>query len=196
MADQYLGKYRAILIFSCIYFVGLIILTCTSIPAAIDSGATFPGYIVAIIIIGLGTGGIKSNVSPLVAEQYRSRSPFVRTLKDGTRVIVTPQATYQKIFALFYWVSFTWHIGCVSPFGFFLTAMITGYQCWFFISHCYHTTGEKHWILACFLVANLHVHPLYPNSVAGSQTLCAKSTSWFCICGSWQAILYRHDQDT
>lgn len=105
MADQYLGKYRAILIFSCIYFVGLIILTCTSIPAAIDSGATFPGYIIAIIIIGLGTGGIKSNVSPLVAEQYRSRSPFVRTLKDGTRVIVTPQATYQKIFALFYWVS-------------------------------------------------------------------------------------------
>ncbi|KAI8137936.1 POT family-domain-containing protein [Fennellomyces sp. T-0311] len=103
IADQYLGKYRAILLFSCIYFLGLIILTCTSIPSAISSGATFPGYIVAIIIIGLGTGGIKSNVSPLVAEQYKSKAPFVRTLKDGTRVIVTPQATYQKIFNMFYW---------------------------------------------------------------------------------------------
>ncbi|KAI7848255.1 POT family-domain-containing protein [Circinella umbellata] len=103
IADQYLGKYRTILLFSIIYFVGLIILTCTSIPSAIASGAAFPGYIVAIIIIGLGTGGIKANVSPLVAEQYRSRTAFVKTLKNGDRVIVTPQATYQKIFNMFYW---------------------------------------------------------------------------------------------
>ncbi|KAI9497643.1 POT family-domain-containing protein [Zychaea mexicana] len=103
IADQYLGKYKTILYFSCIYFVGLIILTCTSIPTSIDSGGAFPGYIVAIIIIGLGTGGIKANVSPLVAEQYRSRSPYVKTLKNGNRVIVTPQATYQKIFNMFYW---------------------------------------------------------------------------------------------
>ncbi|KAG0167659.1 peptide transporter ptr2 [Apophysomyces sp. BC1034] len=103
IADQYWGKYRTILIFACIYMVGLIILTCSSIPMAIENGAAFPGYIVAIIIIGLGTGGIKSNVSPLVAEQYRSKTPFVRTLKNGKRVIVTPQATYQKIFNMFYW---------------------------------------------------------------------------------------------
>ncbi|KAI7864562.1 POT family-domain-containing protein [Spinellus fusiger] len=103
VADQYLGKYKTILLFSIIYFVGLVILTLTSIPSAIDSGASFPGFIVSIIIIGLGTGGIKSNVSPLVAEQYTSKSPFVRTLKNGKRVIVTPQATYQRIFNIFYW---------------------------------------------------------------------------------------------
>lgn len=71
---------------------------------AIASGASFPGYIVAIIIIGLGTGGIKANVSPLVAEQYRSKTPYIKTLKNGDRVIVSPQATYQKIFNYFYWV--------------------------------------------------------------------------------------------
>ncbi|KAG0169667.1 peptide transporter ptr2 [Apophysomyces sp. BC1034] len=103
VADQYLGKYRTIVLFACIYMVGLLILTLTSIPSAIASNATFPGFIVAIIIIGLGTGGIKANVSPLVAEQYRSKKPFVRTLKDGSRVIVTPQATYQKLFNMFYW---------------------------------------------------------------------------------------------
>lgn len=103
IADQYLGKYKTILLFSGIYMTGLIILTCTSIPPAISAGSSFPGYIVAIIIIGLGTGGIKSNVSPLVAEQYRSKTPFVRTLKSGERVIVTPQATYQTIFNMFYW---------------------------------------------------------------------------------------------
>ncbi|KAI8075499.1 POT family-domain-containing protein [Gilbertella persicaria] len=126
IADQYWGKYKTILVFSCIYFVGLLVLTLTSIPAAIDSGATFPGFIVAIIIIGFAAGGIKSNVSPLVAEQYVVKKPFIRTIKsktssrytadegdlptsgvapslNETRVIVSPQATYQKIFNMFYW---------------------------------------------------------------------------------------------
>lgn len=127
VADQYWGKYKTILIFACVYFVGLIILTLTSIPAAIASGATFPGFIVAIIIIGFATGGIKSNVSPLVAEQYKNTTPYVKTLtpktsskytadegdlpthtanasnKTETRVIVSPQATYQKLFNYFYW---------------------------------------------------------------------------------------------
>ncbi|CDS04124.1 hypothetical protein LRAMOSA07079 [Lichtheimia ramosa] len=103
IADQYLGKYKTIVVFAFIYLVGLVILVCTSIPMAIASGASFPGYIVAIIIIGLGTGGIKANVSPLVAEQYRSKTPYIKTLKNGDRVIVSPQATYQKIFNYFYW---------------------------------------------------------------------------------------------
>jgi POT family proton-dependent oligopeptide transporter len=103
VADQYLGKYKTILYFSILYFIGLIILTLTAIPPGIHSGAAFPGFIVAIIIIGLATGGIKSNVSPLVAEQYQSKGAYVKTLKNGKRVIVTPQATYQRIFNMFYW---------------------------------------------------------------------------------------------
>jgi POT family proton-dependent oligopeptide transporter len=103
VADQFWGKYKTILVFSIIYLIGLFILTLTSIPAGIASGAAFPGFIVAIIILGLATGGIKANVSPLVAEQYRSKSAYVKTLKNGNRVIVTPQATYQKIFNYFYW---------------------------------------------------------------------------------------------
>ncbi|KAI8099711.1 POT family-domain-containing protein [Halteromyces radiatus] len=103
IADKYWGKYKTILYFSIIYFIGLIILTLTSIPSSIQSGAAFPGFVVSIILIGFATGGIKSNVSPLVAEQYQSKNPFVKTLKSGERVIITPQATYQKIFNMFYW---------------------------------------------------------------------------------------------
>ncbi|RKP33683.1 hypothetical protein BJ085DRAFT_22442, partial [Dimargaris cristalligena] len=54
VADQYLGKVRAIIIFSLTYVVGLIILTCTSIPGAIRAGAALPGLIIAMIIIGVG----------------------------------------------------------------------------------------------------------------------------------------------
>ncbi|KAL0095080.1 POT family-domain-containing protein [Phycomyces blakesleeanus] len=103
VADQYLGKYRTILLFTSIYFIGVLILTLTSIPVAIENGAAYPGFIVSLVIIGFGTGGIKANVSPLVAEQYRSQKAYVKTLKNGRRVIVTPQATYQKIFNMFYW---------------------------------------------------------------------------------------------
>ncbi|KAI9304920.1 POT family-domain-containing protein [Cunninghamella echinulata] len=103
IADQYLGKYNTIVLFACIYFVGLIILTCSSIPPSIESGGAFPGFVVSLVIIGFGTGGIKSNVSPLVAEQYIQKSPFVKTLANGKKAIVTPQATYQKIFNMFYW---------------------------------------------------------------------------------------------
>ncbi|CDS13163.1 hypothetical protein LRAMOSA05341 [Lichtheimia ramosa] len=112
IADQYLGKYNTILVFAGIYMVGLVILTASSVPAAIENGAAFPAFIVALIIVGLGTGGIKANVSPLVAEQYTVQKPFVRTQKktnwlgmkqeETERVIVTPQATYQKLFNGFY----------------------------------------------------------------------------------------------
>lgn len=125
IADQYWGKYKTILVFACIYFLGLVILTASSIPAAISAGATFPCFIVSIIIIGFAAGGIKANVSPLVAEQYGNNRPFIKVLGqkvsskystdegDHTnhvdsndtvqRVIVSPQATYQKLFNMFYW---------------------------------------------------------------------------------------------
>ncbi|ORX54592.1 PTR2-domain-containing protein [Hesseltinella vesiculosa] len=111
IADQFLGKYKTIVYFALIYLVGLLILTLTSIPSAMASGASFPGFIVAIIIIGLGTGGIKSNVSPLVAEQYSAKSAYVKTQTNGKRVIVTPQATYQRLFSLFY---FSINVGSLS----------------------------------------------------------------------------------
>jgi dipeptide/tripeptide permease len=103
VADQYLGKYRTILLFGTVYMVGLIIITATSAPSAIANGSSFPGFVVGLVVVGLGTGGIKSNVSPLVAEQYQSSRPYIKTLKSGEQVIVTPQATYQKIFNMFYW---------------------------------------------------------------------------------------------
>lgn len=67
MADQYLGKYKAIVLFSLIYMVGLLIMVCTSIPTSLENGAGLGGFIAAILIIGIGTGGIKSNVAPLVS---------------------------------------------------------------------------------------------------------------------------------
>lgn len=103
IADQYLGKYKTILVFCCFYWVGLIILWTTSLPAALEAGAGKPGFIIAIIVIGLGTGGIKSNIAPLIADQYQRRCMAIRTEKNGERVVIDPAITYQRIYMVFYW---------------------------------------------------------------------------------------------
>lgn len=78
------------------------ILFLTSLPVAIENGAALGGLIAAMIVIGLGTGGIKSNVSPLIAEQYQNTRPYLKTTKSGERVIVDPAATVQRIYMFFY----------------------------------------------------------------------------------------------
>lgn len=104
IADQYLGKYKTILIFCGIYWIGLVILWTTALPASIDSGASLGGYITTIIVVGLGTGGIKSNIAPLIADQYQRRKMAIKTLpKTMERVVIDPAITYQRIYMIFYW---------------------------------------------------------------------------------------------
>ncbi|ROW03619.1 hypothetical protein VPNG_07179 [Cytospora leucostoma] len=102
ISDQWLGKYWTIFYSALIYMVGSLILFLTSLPVAIENGAALGGLIAAMIVIGLGTGGIKSNVSPLIAEQYDNTTPFVKTLKSGERVIVDPATTITRIYMIFY----------------------------------------------------------------------------------------------
>ncbi|KAK3060657.1 hypothetical protein LTS18_008045, partial [Coniosporium uncinatum] len=95
IADQYLGKYLTILVFCCVYIVGLLILTLTSIPVALQNGAGLGGFATAVIIIGLGTGGIKSNIAPLIADQYKRRKMAIGFTKTGERIIFDPNVTIQ-----------------------------------------------------------------------------------------------------
>lgn len=114
IADQYLGKYVTILVFCVVYIVGLLILLLTSLPVSLAHGAGLVstsvlqlknftdriqgGFIAAAIIIGLGTGGIKSNIAPLIADQYKRRRMEVKTLPTGERVIIDPGVTIQRIY--------------------------------------------------------------------------------------------------
>jgi POT family proton-dependent oligopeptide transporter len=98
VADQYLGKFKAILAASTVYIIGLVILVATSTPSAIQTGAGYGGLIAAMITIGLGTGGIKANVTPMCAEQYQNARPVLKTLESGEKVIVDPELTVQRLF--------------------------------------------------------------------------------------------------
>ncbi|KAI7202370.1 peptide transport protein PTR2 [Hortaea werneckii] len=104
VADQYLGKYKTILVFCGVYWIGLLLLWTTALPSSVQSGSALGGYIAAIIVIGFGTGGIKSNIAPLIADQYqRHRMAIKIEKKSGERVIIDPAITYQRIYMIFYW---------------------------------------------------------------------------------------------
>ena len=83
IADQFWGKYKTIFVSCFIYLFGLLVLVITSIPPSINAGAALPGLIVTIIILGIGAGGVKSNVSPLMADQYTRKTPIVKGMIDS-----------------------------------------------------------------------------------------------------------------
>ncbi|KAF8502569.1 PTR2-domain-containing protein [Gautieria morchelliformis] len=95
IADAKWGRYKTISIFCGVYFLGLLIILLTSLPSSLAHGGGVPGWIVGAIVVAIGTGGIKSNVSPL------SRTNI--TLPSGERVIVDPNVTITRIYNLFYW---------------------------------------------------------------------------------------------
>ncbi|CAF1232908.1 unnamed protein product [Rotaria sordida] len=55
-----------------------------------------------MIILGFSTGGVKSNVSPLMAEQYTRTKPIVKEVR-GEKKIIDPKITVQSMFNWFYW---------------------------------------------------------------------------------------------
>ena len=112
VADQLVGKFKAICLALTVYIVGLVILVATATPSSLEKGAGFGGLITAFILIGLGTGGIKANVTPLCAEQYTGAGLRPETLKSGEQVLVCPELTIQRLFMWFYWVV---NIGALSP---------------------------------------------------------------------------------
>jgi proton-dependent oligopeptide transporter, POT family len=90
------------MVFAIIYAFGQLILVTTSIPQDSVAGHT-AGLIIAMIVIGLGTGGIKSNVSALIVEQYQNTKRYIKVQKNGQRVIVDPTVTVQRMYTWFYW---------------------------------------------------------------------------------------------
>ncbi|KAJ6589522.1 peptide transporter PTR2A [Mycena capillaripes] len=103
IADVYLGRFNTICIAVFIALLGHIILVIAAVPGIIEHPDTSLFiFLVALGIMGLGTGLFKANISPLVAEQYKRTKPFVVTTADGEQVIVDPALTVSRIYMYFY----------------------------------------------------------------------------------------------
>ncbi|KAL8682056.1 MAG: hypothetical protein Q9224_001884 [Gallowayella concinna] len=105
MADQYWGRYKTIQVSIFIAIVGHIILIIATLPSVIaHPNGAIACFSVGLIIFGIGTGGFKPNISPLIAEQYESKHPkqYIQVKKSGERVIVDPTMTISRIYMYFY----------------------------------------------------------------------------------------------
>jgi POT family proton-dependent oligopeptide transporter len=90
IADSYLGHYKTLhtcfwlvstlaqplrkdtnLLVCSMYAVGLTVLLITSLPPLLRQGSGLPGLIVALIVISLGVGGVKSTLPPFLGQSNR-----------------------------------------------------------------------------------------------------------------------------
>jgi len=86
IADTYLGRYKTILYFSCLYLIGLALFVFGSVPGAMLTAVIF----LAMYVIAVGAGGIKPNVSTMGADQFDPKYP--QDKKES-----------QQFFSYFYW---------------------------------------------------------------------------------------------
>jgi POT family proton-dependent oligopeptide transporter len=177
ISDQYLGKYKTILYSAGVYMIGLLVLTCTSIPKSLSSGHALGGFIASILLTGIGTGGIKANVSPLIAEQYTRRHMEVALDKKGNRVVIDPYITVQHIYMMFYW---SINIGALSLLA---TPCKLHEPCPLSLSLIDMTRyGADYRLLECVYLGSMHVccgnDPARPRQ----EDLCRPPPEWHGCC--------------
>lgn len=99
VADTYWGRYKTVCVSLGIAIFGHILLIVSAVPGVIEhSDGALACFVVALVIMGFGTGGFKANISPMVAEQYEKTKLFIRHTKSGEKVIVDPSLTTSSIY--------------------------------------------------------------------------------------------------
>eukprot|EP00055_Hartaetosiga_balthica_P013406 m.68744 g.68744 ORF g.68744 m.68744 type:complete len:809 (+) comp8256_c1_seq1:40-2466(+) len=70
MADSSLGKYRTILYLSIVYLVGITVVSVTAIPSISGDPPSWAGVFSGLLLIAIGTGGIKPCVAAFGGDQF------------------------------------------------------------------------------------------------------------------------------
>lgn len=106
MADEFLGRLKTIQGSLFFALVGHILILISSLPPVmVHTSGALTCFAIGLVIFGIGVGGFKSNIAPLIAEQYKETRFFIKTIpKTGERVIVDPAQTITRIFLYFYFV--------------------------------------------------------------------------------------------
>ncbi|CAE7205067.1 NPF8.2, partial [Symbiodinium pilosum] len=107
VADVQLGRFRTIIIFGVIYSIGGLAATAAAAPGLMSSGL----YLFALLVlVPMGTAGIKSNISNFGADQYDMTDP--------------EQVAAQEQF--FQWFYMAINVGSAFAYGFLTTLGTNG----------------------------------------------------------------------
>ena len=132
VADSISGKYNAIYGSALIYLVGTALLPLVALPYAKYSdddklGLNYQAkaiyFLFALIFISVGTGGIKSNVSPFGAEQVQALGPgAVRTFFNWFYWFINAGSVIAFSIVVYVQVEVNFFVGYLTPFVAMLVA--------------------------------------------------------------------------
>lgn len=95
IADTWIGRFRTILVGAVLQFLGMVVLTlsatlpvfrvapCSTHPCPPAHGWTMVSLYIGLYLVAFGTGGIKSSVSALGADQFDEHDPREKKLKSS-----------------------------------------------------------------------------------------------------------------
>ncbi|RCI08656.1 hypothetical protein L249_4640 [Ophiocordyceps polyrhachis-furcata BCC 54312] len=117
VADARMGRFWTLHLAIGISTIAHVVLVVAASPGVLaNNKVSFGVFILGLMVLCVGTGFFKANVSPLLAEQNDDVRPRVEVRK-GERVIVDPAVTNTRIFLYFYFCinvgSLTGQIGMV-----------------------------------------------------------------------------------
>ncbi|KAI1415383.1 oligopeptide transporter [Hypoxylon sp. FL1857] len=105
VSDSWLGRYKTLLLSLIVFLIGEIVLFITSLPFAVtNKGTALGGFIVALVLIGLGQGGTTAVIFPFLCDQIPERASRVILNKRGQEVVTDFKLTTQFVFNTFYWM--------------------------------------------------------------------------------------------
>lgn len=115
-ADVKIGRYKAIVIGVLVCGVAHIIQIIGAIPTVLQQGPAHaaPPFIIGLLILAVGAGIFKPNIAPTILDQQLHAKEYVKTLKNGEKVIVSPELTATRVMLIFY--------GMVNVGAFFMLA--------------------------------------------------------------------------
>lgn len=103
IADSFLGRYHTIGYALGVDILGHILLIIAALPPVMDNpNGAMASFVLGILLMGVGTGGFKPNVNPLIVEQLDLEKMIIRTLPTGERVVIDPAATASRVYHYFY----------------------------------------------------------------------------------------------
>jgi POT family proton-dependent oligopeptide transporter len=151
LADTLWGRYKTIIIFSIVCLLGHVVLVASSTPQALQHTETAFGLLAfSIVVMGIGAGAIKANVSPMIAEQYTGKLRK-ETLPSGEVVIKSPAITIQHMYLWFYAAINFGSCGAISA---SFLARDNGYWAAFLVPTCIFVlvpfvllAGKKYYVL-------------------------------------------------
>ncbi|KAI0141910.1 POT family protein [Xylariaceae sp. FL1272] len=101
-ADVKVGKWKAIVWGVIIAGVAHVIMIGGAAPSLLAKGQGVAPFIISLLLLALGAGIFKPNISPTLLDQYQHQYEYTKVLKSGEKVIVDPETTINRLCLIFY----------------------------------------------------------------------------------------------